>query len=373
MPGANEHITDAAPRLVAVATSVPPHSVTQPEARALAAHVFARLLDEEPALLGVFDHAGVQTRHASRPLDWYREAHGWRDTTEAFVEMALDLLEAAARSVFAQTGFTAADIDQLVVVTSTGIATPSLDARLCNRLPFRSDVRRTPLWGLGCAGGVSGLARAREFALADPTARVLLLAVELCSLTFQAGDDDRRTLVAASLFGDGAAGVLVCGAAAARPPSWDAAPRRVLALRAAHSVFWRDTEDVMGWTVDDAGMHVVFSRDIPTIVREWVRPSLDGFLARYPEVDTHSLRVVLHPGGPKVLAAYRHALALPPHALDHSRAVLREHGNMSSPTCLFVLDRTLASGDVQAGDDVVLGALGPGFCAEYVLARGFDG
>ncbi len=357
------------PRIVAAATAVPPHTVTQDEARGLAAELFAGLLADEPGLLGVFDHAGVATRRTSRPLDWYRQPHGWGETADVFVETALALLAEAARDILAQTGCAASDIDHLVVVTSTGVATPSLDARLCNILPFRSDVRRTPLWGLGCAGGVAGLARAREFALADPSARVLLLAVELCSLTFQSGDGDRRTLVAASLFGDGCGAALVCGAQAPRPPAWDAAPRTVLALRAAHSVLWPDTEDVMGWTVDDAGLHVVFSRDIPTIVREWVRPSLDVFLARHPLTGSRPPRLVLHPGGPKVLAAYRHTLAVEAAALRHARDVLHAHGNMSSPTCLFVLDRSWRAAAFAPGDDVLFGALGPGFCAEYVLGR----
>ena len=377
----NSSVVELVPRLVAVATAVPPHTVTQDDAKSLATELFATLLADEPALLGVFDHAGVTTRHASRPLDWYASAHGWRETTEAFVESALALTEQAVRDVLERCALTAADVDHIVFVTSTGVATPSLDARLCNRLPFRSDVRRTPVWGLGCAGGVSGLARAREFALAHPTARVLLIAVELCSLSFQSGDGDRRTLVAASLFGDGAAAALICGPLAPPLPmpgraaagASAEAPRIEIALRDAHSVFWRDTEDVMGWTVDDRGLHVVFSRDIPTIVREWVRPSLDEFLAQHDLAMNASLRVVLHPGGPKVLAAYRAALELPAQALDHARAVLREHGNMSSPTCLFVLERTLAAGDIADGDDVVLGALGPGFCAEYVLARGVAG
>ncbi len=366
-PNGGRAADSGTPRLIGVATATPSHSLTQDQVKAFTSQLFGELLREEPTLLAVFDHAGVATRQSSLPLEWYATEHGWRETTEAYVESALALIEEATRDVLARCGLTAADIDHIVLVSSTGVATPSLDARLCNRLPFRSDVRRTPIWGLGCAGGVSGVARAREFALAHPTARVLLLAVELCSLSFQSGDGDRRTLVAASLFGDGAAAAVIAGPQAPVSRAWGGVG---IALRGAHSVLWQNTEDVMGWTVDDKGLHVVFSRDIPTIVREWVRPSLDAFLGQYDVGANETLRAVLHPGGPKVLAAYRDALGLGEHALDHSRAVLREHGNMSSPTALFVLERTLAAGDIADGDDVVLGALGPGFCAEYVLGRG---
>ncbi len=342
----------AAPRLASVATALPATRLDQANARAFAAALFATVVTGEGSrLIEVFDRSGVDTRHVCMPLEWYGEPHTLDDSNALYLEHAEALSAQAVTGALERAGLAPADIDHVVFVSSTGIATPSLDARLANRLGFRRDVRRTPLWGLGCAGGAAGLARAREFAVADPRARVLLVAVELCTLTFQHGDRDRRNLVAASLFSEPAGGAVR------------------LEVVASGSTLWPDSLDVMGWTVDGRGLHVVFSRDIPTIVRDWVRPSLDAFLALQRlglgDID----HVVAHPGGPKVLAAYAGALGLPPEALRHAREVLRTCGNMSSPTCLFVLERALAAGDVARGERALLSALGPGFSAEYVLLR----
>jgi len=357
----------ASPTLVSVATALPEHVISQDQARGFAETLFGpALAADERRLLAVFDRAGIERRHACMPLEWFGRPHDLAESNALYVEHALALSSTAARRALERAGRTPADVDHVVFVSSTGIATPSLDAHLANRLPLRGDVRRTPLWGLGCAGGASGLARARDFALADPEACVLLIAIELCSLTFQHGDLTRQNLVAASLFGDGAAAAVVTGP---RGPS--AALNGVgLELIASHSRIWPETLDVMGWNVDQHGLHVVFSRDIPSIVREWVRPNLVEFLAAH-DLDLATLaHVVAHPGGPRVLAAYSEALGLPEHAFRHAYAVLRDCGNMSSPTCLFVLERFLASRDLAPGDAAVLAALGPGFSSELVLMRG---
>jgi len=200
---------------------------------------------------------------------------------------------------------------------------------------------------------------------------VLLIALELCSLTFQRRDLDRRNLVAAALFADGAAAALVLGAEAPAPTvNGNGVGTQRLELVASRSMLWPDTLDVMGWDVDERGLHVIFSRDIPTIVRDWVRRNLDSFLEANGTSLERIAHVVAHPGGPKVLAAYAEALGLPPEAFRHARAVLRECGNMSSPTCLFVLERALAAGDIRPGEAAVLAALGPGFSSELVLMRG---
>jgi alkylresorcinol/alkylpyrone synthase len=252
-------------------------------------------------------------------------------------------------------------------VSSTGLATPGVDARIATTLGFRPDVRRTPIWGLGCAGGAAGLSRARAFALADPGCHVLLIALELCSLTFQRNERSKRNLVAASLFADGAAAAVVTCEPEHRNGT---AP---LELAAAGSTLWPETLDVMGWEVDGDGLHVVFSRDIPTFIRERVRSSLDTFLEASGLDRTALDHVVAHPGGPKVITAYEETLGLPPDTLRHAREVLRDCGNMSSPTCLFVLERFMEGGDIAPGDIAVLTALGPGFGAEYVLLRGLPG
>jgi alkylresorcinol/alkylpyrone synthase len=364
-----------APLLTALATALPREVVRQEDARSLVTALFKdQLADDDQRLFAVFENTGIEQRHICMPLEWYAGDHDFGERNCLYIEHALALASRAIRDVLDLAGLAAGDVDHLMFVSSTGLATPSLDARLANALGLRRDVRRTPIWGLGCAGGAAGLARAREFALADPGARVLLVSLELCSLTFQRREVTRRNLVATSLFSDGAAAALVLGPAARRGASSGAAgPGRPLALLAAHSTLWPDTLDVMGWEVDAGGLHVVFSRDIPTIVRDWVRPNLDAFLAAHG-LDLGTLtHVVAHPGGPKVLSAYAEALGLPAGAFRHSAAVLRECGNMSSPTCLFVLERALAAGDIGEGDTAVLAALGPGFASEYVLMRGEAG
>jgi alkylresorcinol/alkylpyrone synthase len=354
------------PRIATVATALPPHVVRQRDTKTFAANLFSSTIEADRRLLEVFDHAEIEKRHVCAPLDWFATDHTFAEKNDRYVEYALRLASEATRSLLARARLTPADIDHLVFVSSTGIATPSMDARLANELGFRTDFRRTPIWGLGCAGGAVGLSRARDFALADPAARVLLIALELCSLTFQRNDVSKRNLVASSLFGDGAAAVVIAGAEA--PPV--AGNSRPLEMLGSRSTLWPDTLDVMGWTVDGDGLHVVFSRDIPSIVFERVRPGLAAFLESHGlGLDTID-HVVAHPGGAKVLRAYAEALALPPRALRHARDVLHECGNMSSPSCLFVLERLLEANEVEPGHAVVVTALGPGFSAEYVLLRG---
>jgi alkylresorcinol/alkylpyrone synthase len=355
------------PRLVGLATAVPPHVLRQSDARAGLEQLFSGVIGADSRLMEVFENAQIEKRHLCVPLEWLVTDHEFSEKNALYVEHAVRLAGEAVSKALAHAKLQPTDVDHVLFVSSTGLATPSVDALLANELGFRPDVRRTPIWGLGCAGGAVGLAHARDFALADPSARVLLVALELCSLTFQYNDLSKRTLVAASIFGDGAAAALVVGSDVA-----DAAHNghRPLGLVASQSTLWKDTVDVMGWTVDGAGLHVVFSRDIPTVVRDRVRPSLLAFLERCGLTMQDVPHLVAHPGGVKVLNAYAEALDRPAAAFHHSREVLREYGNMSSPSCLFVLERFLDAGDIGADEPAVVAALGPGFSAEYVLLRG---
>lgn len=397
-------------RLLSVGTAVPEHVATQAGVKAMVSALLreprpvgagagaspgpgggsapaGRTAPDEPdsdweRLLPVFDHGGIETRRLCMPLDWYVEEHSFGERNDRYLEHGESLAAAAITAALARAALGPRDVDHIVFVSSTGIATPSLDATLANRLGFRSDVRRTPIWGLGCAGGAAGLARAREFAVASPGSRVLLVALELCSLAFQRRERSKRNLVAASLFGDGAAAGIVAASAVphdSRRANGNGAGRGAgdqahdpdtgLAIEASASTLWPDTLDVMGWSVDGDGLHVIFSRDIPSIVRRWVRESVEGFLASrhltLGEID----HVVSHPGGMKVLEAYQEALGLPAAAFRHARDVLRERGNMSSPTCLFVLERFLEARAIAPGETAILTALGPGFSAEYLLLR----
>jgi len=340
--------------------------VLQDDVKRLAGRLFSTATGPEERLLDVFDNAEIERRHLCVPIDWLGERHTFAQKNDLYIEHATRLGCDAARAAIERAKLSTRDIDHIVFVSSTGLATPSIDVLIANQLGFRLDARRTPIWGLGCAGGAVGLSRARDFALADPSARVLLVALELCSLTFQPDDVSKRNVVAASLFGDGAAAAIVVGAGVAAPVS---ATSRALELVASRSVLWKDTTDVMGWTIDGDGLHVVFSRDIPAIVREKVRPSLAAFLDQQGLAIGDVAHLVTHPGGVKVLRAYEEALGLAPEMFAHARDVLRNYGNMSSPSCLFVLERYLEARTIGPGDRAVVSALGPGFSAEYVLAR----
>jgi alkylresorcinol/alkylpyrone synthase len=382
-----------APRILAVAVAQPDHALVQSDARAFCRSLFAGAYADIDRLLEVFESARIDERRVSAPAAWLGQGHAFPVRNALYVEEALRLCERAVTEALARAHVAPSDVDHLILVSTTGIATPSLDARLMNRIPFSPHMRRTPIWGLGCAGGAAGLARAAEWASLHPGARVVLVAVEICSLTFQADDLSKSNLVATALFADGAAAVVLgsdgggrgsdsrgdaTALASSAPPTGHADAHRAQSAPAASraprvagamSTLFPDSEDVMGWEVCAGGLKVLFSRDIPSIVREMVRPNAEEFLAAHGLALSDVRHLVAHPGGTKVMAAYEEAFELPPGALRHARDVLRTCGNMSSPTVLFVLERFLRDADVRAGDWGLLTALGPGFSSELVLLQ----
>jgi alkylresorcinol/alkylpyrone synthase len=309
-------------------------------------------------------HRSVQVggRYLALPLEKYLPLERFSERNEAFNQVSLDLGEQAVRRALDLAGMQPRDVDHLFFVTVTGIATPSLDARLMNRLGLRPDVKRTPIFGLGCVAGAAGTARAADVLRAFPEQVAVLLSVELCSLTLQREDVSIANIIASGLFGDGAAALVLSGAE--RPPP-GAAPR-VLATR---SVFYSDTERIMGWDVVEGGFKVVLSAKVPALVTEHVRNDVDAFLAEQGLRRTDVRHWIAHTGGPKVLQAFESALELPPEALRRSWDSLRQTGNLSSASVLFVLSELLASGEARPGDLGLLMAMGPGFCAELVLLR----
>ena len=346
------------PRIRAVATAVPGNRVDQDLAQAFAREQFAGRIPDLERLLPLFMNTGIDTRHFAAPTDWFLTSHDLAEKSAMYVREATSLSAQAARDVLARAELAPADVDYVVYVNTTGLATPSIDARLINELGLRTDVRRTPIWGLGCAGGVAGLSHAHHHALGHPGQRVLVIATELCGLTFMPEDDSPANLVATALFADGAGAVLVEG---------DELAGEGLAMIDTRSRFYRDSLDVMGWTVLQQGLQVVFARRIPEIVAETAAADAGGFLA------DHDLKLgdidafILHPGGTKVLEAYETALGLVPAQLDLARGVLRDYGNMSSATVLFVLERYLQENAPGRGGYGLISALGPGFCSESVL------
>lgn len=354
MPSA--HSPAPVPRLQSLALAWPPHVLRQEDVAANGAEMFATTHGGFERLAPIYRNALIETRHSCVPIDWYLKPHSFSERNDLFLASAVPLLAEAAGKALEQAGVAAGDIDAIVTVCTTGIATPALDARLMQVMPFRPDVRRTPMFGLGCAGGVVGLARAGDIARAHPRERVLLLVVELCALTFRAQDRSKSNLVATALFGDGAAAAVISCRADARGA----------ALGASREHTWPDSLDVMGWDVADDGLKVVFSRDIPTLVQEDFRPVATQFLADNGMTAADVGGFVCHPGGAKVIEALEDCFELSEGSLTHTRAVLRDHGNMSAATVLFVLKSMLDDG---ARGPLLLTTLGPGFTAGLMLVH----
>jgi len=338
-------------RLAALDVASPPHVLEQEDVARRAIAMFAPGAAGFDRLSPIYRNAEIETRRSCVPIDWYEQPHTFTERNDLFLQHAVDLLADAADKALAQIGLGHADIDVLVTVCSTGIATPSLDARLMQVRPFRPDVERLPVFGLGCAGGVLGLARAASMARAAPDKRVLLLVVELCALTFRHADRTKSNLIATALFGDGAAAAVIsCRDEYADDPA--------LGPFGEHT--WPDSLDVMGWDVADDGLKVVFSRDIPTLVRSDLRQVVDAFLEKEGATLGDLKGFVSHPGGAKVLDALEEVFELPSRNLNHARDVLREFGNMSSVTVLFILHRVLGEG---FEGPQLLTSMGPGFTA----------
>ncbi len=336
--------------------AVPPYAVRQQDIKEFAACLFQEKLEHLERLLPVFDNACIASRHLAQPLAWYAAEHSFAEANLLYGEIALELAVNAATQALERAGVAPGDIGLVVFVSSTGITTPTIDAKLIQRLGIPANAARLPVWGLGCAGGVTGLARAAELAAAVPGRTVLLVAAELCSLTFQRNDFSKSNLVGAGIFADGAAAAVIT------------ADGQGVELLDARSTLFADTEDIMGWDVIDTGLKVRFSRDIPAFVRRYL-PDLAADACRVWGLARRDIvHYVVHPGGAKVLDAYADSLGLPPAALATAYEVLAEFGNMSSASVLFVLERFMRVTPPRGGYGVML-ALGPGFSAEQVLFR----
>jgi len=341
--------------LVSLATSVPPHLFHQDEILKAARGVMADRYSQFETLASLFANTGIRHRYGVKPMEWYLERRGWPERTQAFLEGAESLFLDVARKAIARADLAPADIDTVVTVCSTGIATPTLEARVASKLGFRTDISRVPIFGLGCAGGVSGLSIASRLAQARPGTNVLLVALELCTLAVRHDELTKANVVAASLFGDGAAAVVL--------RAGDGGATRI---EATGEKLWPDTLDVMGWSVDPEGFGVIFQRTIPDFVRDNLGPAVAEILARMELSIDDIDRFVCHPGGTKVIVALERALALDQGALDHEREVIADYGNMSAPTVLFVLERLRAHGLPKRS---LLTSLGPGFTASCVALR----
>jgi alkylresorcinol/alkylpyrone synthase len=341
-------------RLLALKSAVPPHVLEQSDVVVRAGQLFGERRDIE-RLLPVFSNTGIDRRYSCVPIDWYAADHGWRDRTDLYVQNATDLLENVANALLEEAGLTKDDIDAIVVSSTTGIATPSLDALVIERMGLRRDIRRLPIFGLGCAGGVIGLSRAADLANARPGSRVLFLVVELCALTFRKNDLTKSNFVATALFGDGAAGAIL--STEGEGP----------AFGASGEYTWPDSLGIMGWEVEEDGLKALFSQSIPTLVANDFTTILHAFLARNDLKLTDIDRFACHPGGAKVLDALEDAFQIERGALTESRSILRDYGNMSAVTALFVLERMDWR---KKNQRILMTALGPGFSSVLQVLEG---
>lgn len=341
------------PRVLSIATAVPPYRLDQDDVTRRVGIALGPRSPEILRSLPLFANTGIENRYSCVPIEWYEEPHGWPERNRIYLESALDLIESAAREALARAGRTPEEIGAIVAVSTTGIATPSLDALLMERMGLRRTVARLPVFGLGCGGGTIGLARAATMAQAAPGTLVLFLVVELCALSFRRDDFTKSNIVATALFGDGAAAALLC--CGTDGP----------AVVASGEYTWPSSLDVMGWDVTDDSLKAIFSRDIPSLISTQLHDVVVAFLAgrglSLRDVDCF----ICHPGGAKVLDALESAYELPDGALEDSRGVLRDYGNMSAATVMFVLERALANGATWRR--ALVSALGPGFTAGFTL------
>jgi len=354
-------IADHVPRIGAVGTALPPNYVEQRVLTDALREYWSRKYGHTRHLQQFHQAVLVSGRHLALPINEYPALDTFAKSNQAWTRVAVEVGEAAMRSALDKAGLEPAAIDHLFFVTVTGISTPSIDTRIINRLGMRASVKRTPIFGLGCVAGAAGLARASDYLRAFPEHTAVLLSVELCSLTLQHDDFSLANLIASGLFGDGAAAVVVSGGEHPGPRG-----PRIIATR---SVIYPNTERLMGWDIVESGFKIVLSPRVPEVVEKHLRGDVDSFLADQG-LDRGAIQHwIAHTGGPKVLRAIEKALELPCNALERSWRSLREIGNLSSASVLFVLADQLAAEQAKPGDYGLLVAMGPGFCSELLLLK----
>ena len=348
-------------RIAATATAYPPQYFSQQEIVEALKEYWGESFDKAGLLERLHYRTGVDGRYFSRPLDDYRALNTWGKTNDVWIEVAEELGENAIECALKFAGLTRERINAIFFVSVTGVCSPSIDARLVNRMGLSRNIKRNPIFGLGCVAGAAGLARAADYVRAYPDHVAALLSVELCSLTWQRDDLSVANLISSGLFGDGAAAVLVAGD---KVPHLSG-PRIV----ASQQVFYPDTHDVMGWKISERGFNIVLSPDVPIVVRENLGRDVDQFLEQQGLSRNDIGSWIMHTGGPKVLEATAEALNLKNGELDVSWEALRRVGNLSSASVLVVLDEVMKHRRPAPGTRSILAAMGPGFCAEILLLQ----
>lgn len=348
------------PYIAATATVDFPYKTKQQAVKEQARTLFSANFPQTDRLIFAFDNTEIITRNFCKPLDWYAQPTTFEERNNDYQQITLEYSIKAIEDCVAKAGIAKEDITDIFFVTTTGLATPSMDALIINAMRLNPNINRTPIWGLGCGGGVSGMAKANVAAIANPEAVVLLVAVELCSLTLIKSDYSKSNFIGSSLFSDGIAACIIKGDA-------HKVSKQKATYVAANSKLYYGSLDVMGWEFKDTGFKVLFSKDIPAFINEHVKDDISAFLDQHNLQLSNIKNFIFHPGGKKVLDAYADALQVEGDFLQKTREVMNDNGNMSSATVLYVLDKFLTEG-FEDGYGLMM-AMGPGFSSEMVLLK----
>ena len=347
------------PSITAVSKIELPHKISQQEVKEQAQLMFSANFPQTNRLIFAFDNTEIKTRNFCKPLSYYTSTTTFEERNLEYINTALEYSVQAVEDVIKKAGINKEDITDIIFLSTSGLATPSLDALIINKMRLNPNIRRMPIWGLGCAGGVSGMAKANAFAKANPDAVVLLVAVELCSLTLIKSDYSKSNFIGSSLFSDGIAACIIKGD--------NHGTDKTVTYFDASSKLYYDSLDVMGWEFQDTGFKVLFSKDIPTFINEHVQEDITRFLQKHDLQLSDIKNFIFHPGGKKVLDAYADALPVEGDFLKKTREVMNDNGNMSSVTVLYVLEKFLEQG-YEDGYGLMM-AMGPGFSSEMVLLK----
>ncbi len=354
-------------KILSVASALPPRIYSQQEITAALMRIWADQLPKPALLQRLHANCGVSNRHLTLDIDHYEKMTGFGDANTRWIEAAVEFGGEAVRKAVAAAGLAMEDLGAIFFVSVTGIANPSVDARLVNTLGLSRNIKRIPIFGLGCVAGAAGLARTADYVRAFPKQYAVLLSVELCSLNWQFGDASTANMIATGLFGDGAAAVILAGDKT--PQEAMTPPGTALRVIDTRSVFYPGTEDTMGWDISEDGFRILLSPNVPEVIKANLRGDMDAFLADHGLTRSDIASWIVHTGGPKVLQAIETTLELPPDALKASWNSLNNIGNLSSASVLMILEETLRENRQPAGSYSVLSAMGPGFCSEFLLLQ----
>ena len=349
------------PSLAAISKIDFPFKVEQQKIKEGARTLFAPSFPQIDRMMSVFDNTEIKTRNMCKPLDYYKTVHSFEDQNNEYIRLSLEYSIQAAEECMASAQINKNEITDLIFISTTGLSTPSLDALIINKMRLNQNVNRMPVFGLGCAGGVAGYSKANILAIANPDAVVLLVAVELCSLTFLRNDFSKSNFIGSSLFADGVAACIITGDNHTNKTKND------FTFLDTQSKLYYDSLDVMGWEFQNTGFKVLFSSDIPTIIGQNINNDVTSFLEKHQLTISDIKNFIFHPGGKKVLTAYEEALAVEGDFLKNTREVMNDDGNMSSATVLYVLERFF-SGGFEDGYGLMV-SMGPGFSCEMVLLQ----